>query len=210
MNIRILQFKYDLEGEYTYNIVFETPSEKEKIQTNDIPLDSLLTAKNAVIDSAVDYFRLAGVTAFFKQITFSYPKDSSDSCVLEIDIKPDKNPYERLAVKSGKIILATSDEDGKNASDFNQLLYSRNALIIEIETFRNAIANYALGNRAQQKLFTGEYAQQPETQNLRNSQIKIFTNAREKIRELEDEERKEAALFAGTEETAGSEREARA
>jgi hypothetical protein len=152
--INVLQFKYDPDGEYTYNVVFETSSEKKKIQTNDEPLPELTVARKTVTDFALLYFHLHSVKAVFRQITFSYPEKGVPSCVLEFKIRPDGNTNECLTLKSDKLGLY---ENGHSETvgyprGFDLLMKERDSLVVEILEFQSCIEQYAVGNRAQKTL----------------------------------------------------------
>jgi hypothetical protein len=152
--IRILQYKYDLQGEYIYNVTFETKDDKLKLQTNDMPLDGLFTAQRAVVQSAIAYFCLLGVEAQFSQMTFTYSDNRTANFTLELSITSYENKYEPLILKSQKMKLPPPEVENKKAagSNFNLLMSKRVSLVTDIFQLRNCLEQYASGKRAQQLL----------------------------------------------------------
>jgi hypothetical protein len=152
--IRILQYKYDLHGEYTYNVTFETKDDKLKLQTNDMPLDELHTVQRFVVQSAIDYFCLLDVEAQFSQITFTYSDSGTAHFTLELSIITNENKYESLILKSQKMKLTPTEVENKTAADshFNLLVIKRGALVTDVFQLRNCLERYASGERAQKVL----------------------------------------------------------
>jgi hypothetical protein len=137
--MKILQFK--LGGEYEYNVVFETITDKRKLQTNDQPTGSLNAAITAAADSAVSFYKISGITHLFNKITFSYPINDRECFVFELAIKSKENPYITHSLKTEKIYL---NED--------EVLAGKNDLIEKVIKCREEIESYVSGARNQQEL----------------------------------------------------------
>jgi hypothetical protein len=149
--VRILQFK--LGGEYQYNVAFATSFEKRKIQTNDEPENALMESAAIAVSAAVSFFCFENINARFRQISFSYPDGGPDSFVLEMDARPNGNPYIVHALKSEKISLAPPLSDmGEVLPEAARYIAGRNSLVNAVEMLRERIAEYAAGARSQKDL----------------------------------------------------------
>jgi len=145
----ILQFKVG--GEYDYNVTFETAEEKQKIQTNDRPTGNLLSAVSGVVVSAIKFFRFEGITAQFRQITFSYPENGPDGFVLELTIKTKENVYVKHTLKTERLILGM--DDGSSSDTGTQMRIEQNNTLIEkIIALREEVIKYVQGERMQSEL----------------------------------------------------------
>lgn len=152
--MKILQFK--LGGEYDYNVTFETFDAKRKIQTNELPKGALLAAIANVVTAEVEYFRLEGISASFRQITFSYPENSCTGFVIELKVKTKENIYIEHILKSEKLNLASFGTETDSMDDSLRCMQN-NSLVEKIITLREEIEAYALGARVQGDLpFNGD------------------------------------------------------
>ena len=145
--MKILQFK--LGGEYEYNILYETPDEKNKLQTNDKPLRMLNDSINDVTSSALIFFRLTGVSAVFKQITFSSAENGIHYFVLELIIKTKENVFVTHSIKSEKLSLDSAESENLS---LKPLIDQKNILIEKIIKLREEVEEYVSGARSQQEL----------------------------------------------------------
>jgi len=145
----ILQFKVG--GEYNYNVTFETGSEKQRIQTDDRPTGNLLSAISNVVVAALKYFRFEGITAQFRQITFSYPETGPSGFVLELTIKTKENVYIKHILKTERLPLLV-DDVASNDENYQSRVDQNNTLVQKITTLREEIVLYAQGERAQSEL----------------------------------------------------------
>jgi len=143
----ILQFK--LGGEFEYNVSFETTIDKQKLQTNDKPTESLGLAVTNVVSAATKFYRIDGISAAFKQITYSYPLNDCEHFVLELIIKSKENIDVEHILKTLKLPLVSVEG---YEGDSPLLIEERNNLVEKIITLRGQIESYALGDRAQQTL----------------------------------------------------------
>jgi hypothetical protein len=144
----ILQFQ--IGGEYDYNVTYETNTEKQKLQTNDSPTGTLLTAVSNVVNAAIKFCRFENIAAKFKKVTFGYP-DSGPNFQLEFIIKTKDNPYVSHALKIEKLDLKL-DEVKSNDGDYQKRVDQNNYLVEKIETLREDIKKYIQGERAQKDL----------------------------------------------------------
>jgi hypothetical protein len=152
--IRILQFR--LGGEYDYNVTFETGFEKRRIQTNENPKGELLSAASNVVITAVKFFRLENITAAFRQITFSYPKNGHQTFVIELTIKSRENIYIKHILKSEKLNLL-NDDTVSTDTEIQKRISQNNDLVDGIIILREEIEKYTLGARMQEELpFDGD------------------------------------------------------
>ena len=145
----ILQFKVG--GEYNYNVTFETGSEKQRIQTDDRPTGNLLAAISNVVVAALKYFRFEGITAQFRQITFSYPETGPAGFVLELTIKTKENVYIKHILKTERLPLLV-DDVASNDENYQSRVDQNNTLVQKITTLREEIVLYAQGAREQGEL----------------------------------------------------------
>jgi len=145
----ILQFKVG--GEYTYNVTFETNTEKQRIQTNDRPTGNLLNAVSGVVVSALKFFRFEGITAQFRQITFSYPENGPDGFVLELTIRTKENVYVKHILKTDRLPLRADDATSTDIS-YQTRIEQQNSLVEKIIHLREEIELYANGAREQGEL----------------------------------------------------------
>jgi len=147
--MNILQFKVG--GEYEYNVLFETGSEKQKIQTNDKPTGDLMQSISNVVNASLKFFRFESIAAQFRSVTFGYPENSGENFYLEFYIKTKENPYVKHLLKTDKILIANDDVSSTDES--YQLRASQNNTLVEkIIKLREEVVLYAQGARAQNEL----------------------------------------------------------
>jgi hypothetical protein len=158
--IRILQFKLD--GEYDYNVSFETGFEKQKIQTNEEPKLEMLSAISNVVIAAVKYFKFENISAVFRQITFNYPENGKEGFVIELIVKTNEVYNIKHVLKCERIELDSLPEDTPDSKLLERIMV-HNDLIEKVSVLREEIKNYALGARRQRDLpFSGEEASEGE------------------------------------------------
>ena len=145
----ILQFKVG--GEYEYNVVFETGSEKQKIQTNDSPTGDLLSAISSAVNTSLKYFRFENISAQFRSVTFSYPENGPTNFSLEFYIKTKENIFIKHLLKTEKINLTTDDATSTD-ENYQLRVEQNNTLVEKIIKLREEIVLYAQGARAQSEL----------------------------------------------------------
>ena len=148
--MKILQFK--IGGDYDYNVVFETLTEKRKIQTNEVPRDELTKAVVNVVAAAETFFRFTDITMAFRQISFSYPQNAPQGFVLEMVVRSKENIYVTHTLKTEKLFLRSEDTASTNL-EFETRMMQQNDLIEKIRALRDEIEVYAAGSKMQQELF---------------------------------------------------------
>ena len=147
--MKILQFK--LGGEYSYNVTFETVTEKRKISTNEAPKNNLLEVVSSVVVAAVKFFRFDNISSAFRQITFSYPDNGPEGFVIELTIKTKENIYVTHTLKCERLSLHVDQTETDNI-DNQTRIDQKNDLVEKIKKLREEIEAYVLGARMQQDL----------------------------------------------------------
>ena len=158
--MKILQFK--MGGEYSYNVTFETVTEKRKVQTNESPTNDLLSVVSGVVVAAIKYFRFDNISPVFRQITFGYPDNGPECFVLELTIRTKENVYVTHTLKSERLILLVDDATS-NDTNYQLRIDQKNDLVEKIKKLREEIEAYVLGARMQQDLQFGDEGDDSES-----------------------------------------------
>ncbi len=139
-----------LGGDWDYNVTFEQTFQKQKLQTNDIPVDTFTRAIANVVSAALNYFQVFEVSAVLSSITFSHAESESDSTFsVELNVKPQGNQFIWLKVVCSKIQRKiVEDSEGNWVEGFQ----NRNKLNEAVDILEEEIKRYALGARSQKEL----------------------------------------------------------
>ena len=145
---KVLVFK--LGGDWDYNVTFQQTFQKQKIQTDDRPLDTLTTAIQNVVTRALNYFKLYEVLATFDSITFGDTDDGEGKFSIVLNIKPRENQY--IWIKSSVSNISREIVLDKNNFDDVPAFLERNELNEAVNVLEEEIKKYALGERLQKEL----------------------------------------------------------
>jgi len=145
---KVLVFK--LGGDWDYNVTFQQTFQKQKIQTDDRPLDTLTTAIQNVVTRALNYFKLYEVLATFDSITFGDTDDGEGKFSIVLSIKPRENQY--IWIKSSVSNISREIVLDKNNFDDVPAFLERNELNEAVNVLEEEIKKYALGERLQKEL----------------------------------------------------------
>lgn len=145
---KVLVFK--LGGDWDYNVTFQQTFQKQKIQTDDRPLDTLTTAIQNVVTRALNYFKLYEVLATFDSITFGDTDDGEGKFSIVLNIKPRENQY--IWIKSSVNNISREIVLDKNNFDDVPAFLERNELNEAVNVLEEEIKKYALGERLQKEL----------------------------------------------------------
>jgi hypothetical protein len=148
--MKILSFKFG--GSYLYNVGFETISEKQKIETDEEPIGSLLTAMGNTVSAALDCFFTEKMTAKFRQITYYYPENGIDEFVLEMGLESSSYGYTVNVLKSDRIKMYQQETGVNTNFDFSKNILKGNKLVDCVENLREEIIKYIQGEREQKEL----------------------------------------------------------
>lgn len=145
---KVLVFK--LGGDWDYNVTFQQTFQKQKIQTDDRPLDTLTTAIQNVVTRALNYFKLYEVLATFDSISFGDSDDGEGKFSITLSIKPRENQY--IWIKSSVSNISREIVLDKNNFDDAPAFLERNELNEAVNVLEEEIKKYALGERLQKEL----------------------------------------------------------
>lgn len=139
-----------LGGDWDYNVTFQQTFQKQKIQTNDRPLDSMTAAIQQVVTKALDYFKLYEVLATFESITFGDTEDGDGKFSIVLSIKPRDNQY--IWIKAGVSSISRRQMLEEDTLEAVRGFIERNELNDAVDFLEEEIKKYALGQRLQQEL----------------------------------------------------------
>jgi len=144
---RVLSLK--LGGDWDYNVTFEQTFQKQKVQTNDAPMDSMTSAIARVVIKAMDYIKIPNINALLDSISFSQA-DDGDYFTLNLNVKSRENAYVYLKWSISKI--SREQKLTEDTLDDVPGFEERNWLNDAVDQLEEEIRKYALGERLQREL----------------------------------------------------------